>query len=151
MAVDITFHQVGGRCKICLGDEAVSCLKGDIAVSDLVRQMKARRAQQEECLREKWLQKRRKKVAAFLERHNFQDVNTVTYKPYSLGLVRSYPLLLAVKTRDWHMVQLLLFFGADVRQTDRLGRTVFDILPACLSEKLAQMHARVQSKGVACL
>ena len=61
------------------------------------------------------LQKATTQVDKFLQHHSIHsdsfDVN-VAKKSFG-GLYRTYPLHLAAKERDWHMVRLLLHFGAD--------------------------------------
>ena len=76
------------------------------------------------------LQKATTQVDKFLQHHSIHsdsfDVN-VAKKSFG-GLYRTYPLHLAAKERDWHMVRLLLFFGADPAKRDSRGRTPYDYI-----------------------
>ncbi|CAE7875942.1 Gpr107 [Symbiodinium microadriaticum] len=76
------------------------------------------------------LQKARAQVDEFLQRHGIHsdsyDVN-VAKVPFG-GLYQTYPLHLAAMERDWHMVRLLLHFGAN--QRDSRGRTPYDCMGA---------------------
>ena len=121
------FHQRGGRCKLMEEDEAVQCSADQLARWEAKQKQEWGEMYQKVRVQQANLQKARTQVDMFLQRHgihsNSFDVN-VPKKSFG-GLCRTYPLHLAAKKRDWHMIRLLLHFGANPMQRDSRGRTLF--------------------------
>ncbi|CAE7378780.1 hypothetical protein AK812_SmicGene49106 [Symbiodinium microadriaticum] len=119
-----TFHQRGGRCKLVEEDEAVQCS------ADQVARWEAKQKQEWSEMYQKVRVQKSNLQSHGIHSTSF-DVN-VPKKSFG-GLCRTYPLHLAAKERDWHMVRLLLHFGANPMQRDSRGRT-----PCKCMEQLAQ-------------
>ena len=119
------FCQRGGRCKVLEEDEALQCSAERLAGWQGKQEQERSKRHQQIQLQESNLQKARAQVDKFLQNHDIRsdsfDVN-VAKKSY-WGLCRTYPLHLAARSRDWQMIRLLLFFGADPSQRDSSGRT----------------------------
>ena len=81
-------------------------------------------------VQQSYLQKARTRVDKFLQHDGIHsdsfDAN-VAEKSFG-GLYRTYPLRLAAKEKDWHVVRLLLHFGADPLQRDSCGSTAYDCM-----------------------
>jgi len=124
------FQQVGGRCKIVEEDAVVPCTMEQVARSKATRAAKQERTEQKLRAQQSNVQKAKIQVKEFLQSHKFPfrsfDVNAA--KRSTFGLCCTYPLHLAAKERDWHMVRLLLYFGANPLQRDSHGQTVFDYM-----------------------
>ena len=130
----VFFYQRGGRCKVLEEDEAVQCSAEQLAAWQGKKEEERSQRYQETLLQQSNLQKAKTQVDKFLQNHDIRgnsfDVN-VAKKSY-WGLCRTYPLHLAAKERDWHMVRLLLFFGADPSLRDSRGRTPYDYVGPCM-------------------
>ena len=124
------FHQRGGRCKVLEEEEAEQCSAERLARWKCKQEQERSRRHQQIQVQQSNLQKAKGEVSEFLHRRGIRsdsfDVNVA--KKSCWGLCRTYPLHLAAKERDWHMVRLLLFFGADPAQRDSLGRTPYDYM-----------------------
>ncbi|CAE7480276.1 KTR3 [Symbiodinium sp. CCMP2592] len=124
------FHQRGGRCKVEEGDEALQCSADQVARWEAKQKQEWSEMYQKVRVQQSNLQKARTQVDKFLQHHGIRsdsfDVN-VAKKSFG-GLYRTYPLHLAAKERDWHMVRLLLHFGADPLQRDSRGSTASDCM-----------------------
>ena len=128
---------IGGRCKLV--EEPISLLKDDIIASERFKQMKhARMAFESSQLRK--LQRQREeqeqqKLANYLKKHNFSDVNAVETitKASCLGFCRSShyqrPLHKAAQDKDAEIIILLVKYGADPSYKDSKGKTAYDYLP----------------------
>mmetsp|Transcript_59 Transcript_59/g.103 ORF Transcript_59/g.103 Transcript_59/m.103 type:complete len:145 (-) Transcript_59:81-515(-) len=124
------FHQRGGRCKVLEEDETEQCSAERLAGWKCKQEQERSRRHQQIQVQQSNLQKAKSEVSEFLHRRGIRsdsfDVNVA--KNSCWGLCRTYPLHLAARERDWHMVRLLLFFGADPAQRDSLGRTPYDFM-----------------------
>lgn len=87
------------------------------------------------------LQRDREMVISWLKQRKFDlDVNA---EKKSFFCWRSYPILEAARDKDWHMICLLLYFGANPFQRDSRGKTVFDFLSSeVMKEKVSSMYAK---------
>ena len=117
-------------------EEPISLLKDDIIASERFKRMKhARMAFESSQLRK--LQRQRQeqeqqKLANYLEKHNFSDVNAVKTitKVSCLGFCRSShyqrPLHKAVQDKDAEIIVLLVKYGADPSYEDSEGKMAYD-------------------------
>ncbi|CAE7698489.1 unnamed protein product [Symbiodinium sp. CCMP2592] len=125
-----SFHQRGGRCKVLEEDETVQCSAERLAGWKWKQEQERSRRSHQIHIQQSNLQKAKTEVHDFLQGHGIPtdsfDVNVA--KKSCFGLCRTYPLHIAAKERDWHMVRLLLFFGADPAQRDSRGRTPYDYM-----------------------
>ena len=150
LLTNITFHQIGGRCRLVCEDDVVSCLKGDIVVSERFRAIKKKNNNQKEAKAaarqdrqcQQRLQQDRERVINWLKYKKF-DLDVNAEKKTGFFLWRSYPILEAARDKDWHMICLLLYFGADPNRRDSRGKTVFDYVNSeNLKEKVSSMYAK---------
>ena len=129
---------IGGRCKLV--EEPISLLKDDIIASERFKQMKLARMAFESSQLRKFQRQRQEqeqqKLAKYLEKHNFSDVNAVNTitKVSCLGFRRSShyqrPLHKAVQDKDAEIIILLVKYGADPSYKDSEGKTTYDYLPS---------------------
>eukprot|EP00913_Durusdinium_trenchii_P006673 g6270.t1 len=114
---DISFQQIGGRCKIVYKDDIVSCLRGDIVVSERFQALKKKRFEKEEQEAKQHAQQRlqrdRERVINYLKQKKFETMDVNAEALSGFFCFRSYPLLEAAREKDWSMICLLLYFGAD--------------------------------------
>ena len=107
-------------------DNVVSGTVAHLAMSASVQTLTLQEVENDRLRRQSWLLKAKFQVDRFMEKHGFRmgsDVNVP--KKTAFGLRRTYPLLMAACDQDWHMVCLLLYFGANPLQRDSSGRTMF--------------------------
>ncbi|CAE7558024.1 KTR3 [Symbiodinium natans] len=126
------------------------CDSTAVHVDRSAQAMKLQKAHTERMRRESWLLKAiaaKLQVDRFLVKHGFR-VNDDVNKPKktAFGLRCTYPLHTAARSQDWHMVCLLLYFGANPLQRDSRGRTMFTYMEGhCVPEEVRRFIGQPQS------
>lgn len=78
----------------------------------------------------------------------FETMDVNAEKKSGFFCFRSYPLLEAAREKDWSMICLLLYFGADPSCRDSRGRTVFDYVKSeALKQKVHSLHAKSRTRA----
>ncbi|CAE7244688.1 unnamed protein product, partial [Symbiodinium sp. KB8] len=93
-------------------DETVQCSAERLAGWQGKKEQERSKRYQQIHLQQSKLQKAKTQVDQFLQNHD----------------IRSDSRDVNVARRDWHMVRLLLFFGADPALRDSRGRTSYDYM-----------------------
>mmetsp|Transcript_32505 Transcript_32505/g.75131 ORF Transcript_32505/g.75131 Transcript_32505/m.75131 type:complete len:137 (-) Transcript_32505:622-1032(-) len=136
---------MGGRYKVFSGLSAISCTQAEVAEAHAAQERKKLQETSRLKLLNAATLKARGEVDSFLTQHGFDGVNAG--KLTACGLRRTYPLHEAAKRHDWHMICLLLQFGADPLQQDSRGRTFFSFgeppaeVRRCLGQPCAEQKA----------
>mmetsp|Transcript_51841 Transcript_51841/g.120941 ORF Transcript_51841/g.120941 Transcript_51841/m.120941 type:complete len:157 (-) Transcript_51841:37-507(-) len=126
---NFAFQQVGGRWKIVVDDDIVYCTAEQVAKSHNLQTMKKAKADNKMRLHRASVLNAKSQVNTFLKKHGFRADGGVNAAKLSLlGFRCTYPLHQAAQEKDWHMVCLLLYFGANSLQRDSRGRTVFSYM-----------------------
>ncbi|CAE7858098.1 ugt-48 [Symbiodinium microadriaticum] len=148
------FQKIGGHFKLDAEEDIKSCYV-IAAVSDALEALKRLREVRLRHLERSQLAAQKSEVMNFLKKHGFRSrLETECLnapKRTALGLRRTYPLHQAAKMKDWHMVELLLQFGADAACRDSTGRDLESYLaelqaPDSLRTRLSSYRIRKDSK-----
>ncbi|CAE7578788.1 ugt-48 [Symbiodinium sp. CCMP2592] len=150
------FRKIGGRFKLDAEEDMKSCY-GVAAVSNALEAMKRQQEVRLRHLERSQLAVSKSEVMDFLKKNGFRsrqhDVSLNAPKRTALGLRCTYPLHQAAKMKDWHMVELLLQFGADPAYHDSTGRDLESYLaelraPDSLRNRLSSYRVRKESPMV---
>eukprot|EP00439_Symbiodinium_sp_Y106_P025131 s3907_g3.t1 len=135
------FEKIAGRFKLEADDEIISC-HGAAAV-DALQTMKKQRSEQRGRMTQAQSTISKSRVIDFLKKHGFShtvaDLNSP--KRIGFGFRRTFPLHHAAKQKDWDMVALLLYFGADPVCRDSQNRDLSSYLGQEAPEKIHRFLA----------
>ena len=93
------------------------------------------------------LARQRQQVVDFLKFHKFNPEDVNCPRVSCCGFVRFYPLQHAAQSKDWEMLYLLLFFGADPRAFNSFGKNTFDYIKSgSMKESIRQHHSKFSRK-----
>lgn len=122
------FEKIAGRFKLEADDEIISC--HGAAVVDARQTMKKQRSEQRGRMTQAQSAISKSRVINFLKKNGFShavaDLNSP--KRTVFGFRRTFPVHHAAKQKDWDMVILLLYFGADPLCRDSQNRDLSSYL-----------------------
>eukprot|EP00435_Cladocopium_sp_Y103_P071637 s275_g38.t1 len=93
------------------------------------------------------LARQRQQVVDFLKFHKFNPEDVNCPRVSCLGFVRFFPLQHAAQKKDWEMLYLLLFFGADPRVLNSFGKSTYDYIKSgSMKESVRHLHSKFSRK-----